>query len=237
MVELMLAARKVRTKSIDFRAMDKGETDRKMVNSLRGILNGWYEDRCEPYCFDKCRGWLEHYPLLCALMESPKVIVPIRDIRGVVASMESRRLKNPMMETKGGDSPFDGVTIQSRVDQYLTKPPVGIAVERLFEVSRSGALNNMLVIRAEDLGLNPEAELHRVYAFLGLEWFDGHYYEGIASAPNEHDHVHAPYGEHTVRDTVQPPAENWDEVLGSDVSEDIKSRCGWFYETFYPERC
>jgi len=233
MIALVHAARQTRT-SMDFKALSKAELDRRMPNALRGIINGWFASESEPVQFDKCRGWMGQLDLLNSLYAAPKVIVPIRDIRGIVASMEKLRRKNPTVWTDAAQ-PGDmaGATIQARVESYLTSSPLGIALEWLFEARQRGQLNDVLVVKSEQLVSNPASVMKMVHAYLGEDSF-AYDFDNIQQATFENDAVHEPFGEHDVQSKLGALSTDWNDVLTPEVAADIKQRCSWFYEEFYP---
>jgi len=235
LVELLTGMVGTRSNSSTCRALDKDTLDRSMLGAMRGVVRGYFADTAKGECFDKSRGWLGKFDLLLAMYPQPKVIVPIRDIRGCVASLEKLHRGNPTLLTPLGKD-NKGITLQNRVEGYLSDSPLGNALEMLLEAHQRGFLSSMLVVRAEDLGADPERELKRVYDYCGLPWFEGHTYEGVVGTTFEHDHIHAPYGEHEVQGSVSAPPTDWDDILGEHISSDIKARGSWFYELFYPDR-
>lgn len=219
--------------TLPFKALTKPELDSRMPHIFRGIIQGWYESTSAEHCFDKSRSWLGKLDLLKALYEVPKVIVPVRDIRGIVASLEKLYRNNPgVMDGIVDINNHDHATIQGRVDAYLNSSMLGFPLNFLFDARQRGQLKNCLIVRAESLTSNPEIELRKIHAYLGLKYFS-YDFDNIESKTWENDAVHEPFGEHTVGSSLSPMSEDWDDILTPKVSADIKARCAWFYEAFY----
>jgi len=233
LISLINAARHTRAQAA-FKALSKTELDVRMPNALRGIIDGWFESDATPISFDKGRGWMGQLDLLNSLYSEPRVIAPVRDLRGIIASMEKLRRTNPTVWTdiaKPGD--IAGATIQSRVESYLTTSPLGIALEQLFEVRQRGMLDQVLVVKAEQLTQSPSAVMRMIHAYLCEDGFV-YNFEDIKQTVFENDSVHEPFGEHDVQSTLGELPTDWDEVLTPGVAANIKERCAWFYEAFYP---
>jgi len=204
-----------------------------MISSIRGVIDSWHAPSGKPHTFDKCRGWLGRYDLLKTLYPRPKMILTIRDLRGIISSMEKQHRKNPTtigmfqsLQEKGG------LTIQGRVDQFLSALPVGTALESLFELMQRDQLGDILILRAEDVALNPAAQFARVSEYLGLETFDFNF-EDIGMPTWENDTIHEPYGDHEVHKILHPLVQDWETILTPDVSNSIIDRTKWYYSTFY----
>lgn len=178
-----------------------------------------------PIVVDKCRSWIGHLDQTFKIWPDAKVIVPVRDIRGILSSMEKKRQQHP--------SPFNGfeeanpanfTTIEKRAQGWLSSPPVGIAVERLFEASKRFK-DKLCFIHAEDLTTDPENTMKKVWSYLGLE-FKGHDFNNISQYTIEHE-VGWPYGDHTIRPSVTPLRPDWHETLGRELSEAINQKFNW----------
>jgi len=233
MLQLVHAARQARN-GLDFKALSKAELDERMPHALRGIIDGWFAGMGEPIHFDKCRGWLGQIDLLNMLYKQPRIIAPIRDIRGVVASMEKLYRSNPTAWTElAKPAEAAGATIQGRVESYLSNSPLSIALEWLFEAKQRGQLDEVLVVKAEQLTTNPTMIMRMIHAYLEEEDFT-YNFDALEQTTYENDAVHEPFGEHEVQKSLGTLSNDWDGILTHEVAEDIKQRCAWFYTEFYP---
>jgi hypothetical protein len=82
----------------------------------------------------------------------PKIICMVRDLRDVFASMEGNFRKHPEKQSDILDwAKGQGTTVPKRIDIWASQPPVGLALERLSEIFRTGINNKMLFARAIQL--------------------------------------------------------------------------------------
>ena len=88
-LDVMFAVRNQWDKLVEFRAMDPEESEAAKLRVLRGILDAYYANVERPVIFDKSRGWLAYLEMAEAVLgRKVKVLVPVRDLRDVLASFE-----------------------------------------------------------------------------------------------------------------------------------------------------
>lgn len=196
------------------------------INYVRGGCESAFDQLTErPVVVDKCRSYLGHLDQLFKVWPNAKVLVPVRDIRGVLCSLEKKRIAHP--------SPFNGpeeqnpanwTTIEKRVQGWLSGPPVGIAIERLYEAAnRFGS--RLHFVHAEELTENPAEAMRKVWAYLG-EDFTNHDFNNVAQYTNEVD-VGWPYGDHEIRAQVKPLPVDYHTILGREFSDILNKKFGW----------
>ena len=78
---------------------------------------------------------------------------------------------------------------------------------------------------------NPEKEIKRVYEYLGLPHFQ-HDFKNVQQLTKEDDTVYGVYGDHTIRPEIVPLKKDYNDVLGKNASNWIKSNYQWFYDEF-----
>lgn len=212
--------------------LDQDDAVARMHDAVAGAVSGYLNRGAIP--IEKSRGALPLFTLLeRAIGEPPRIIVPVRDLRGCVASMEKLHRANP--ELAGFGAPHVG----QRVDKWLANdaPPLGAMLQQLADAHHTGILDRCLVVRYEDLTAAPIAELERIYRFLGYELPDCHDASNVEDVRREHDAVHGPFGDHAVHSgPVHPAPEDWDHYLGEPIARAIVERNAWFYRRLYPER-
>jgi sulfotransferase len=162
----------------------------------------------------------------------PKVIVMVRDLRDVFCSMEKKFRENPdKAETTRDWATMRGATIPERVDIWANTPPVGLALKRLQEIISFGNDKHMLFIKYEDLCLNPEQTMNRVYNYLGIPHFN-HNFDFIEQVTHEDDTVHGEYGDHTIRNKLEMLPSDANRILGEGVTQWIMKNYMWFFRYF-----
>lgn len=183
---------------------------------------------------DKSRGWIYYSEFLKEFYPEAKIIVMVRDIRAILSSFEKKWRDNPSI-IDNEDNPAKGefVTVDNRCDHWLSRPPLGIALKRLYNAHQTKTIDNMLVVKAEDLCKNPKAVMQKVYDFIGEPYCELDY-NNIKQVTIENDRISdfGIYGDHTIRPKVEPLKKDWDELLGTAICNNIKANYKWFYEAF-----
>jgi len=234
-LELIYAARVNFTEAVEFKAQD----EKQMMNAWRGFCRRGMEGYCEglssrPNTCIKSRGIGCNFDWFKSFMgEDPKVIVMVRNIKAVLASMEKIHRANPDRARSVQDpSRMLGLTTESRVDQWLNTAPVGLALQRLQQMQLEGTAKKCLIVRFEDLTTHPAEVMGRVYEYLGLPSFR-HDFDNVEQITQEDD---AFYGLapnlHSVRKKVRPLAADYEDVLGSNLCAQIDNRCHGYQATF-----
>jgi sulfotransferase len=200
---------------------------KKFRGAVRGAISGHFDAHLG---IDKSRAWTGLADLLSRIYgPALRVIVTVRDLRGVVASHETRFRTAP--EFRWG---VDMLDINSRAQHYLSSVPLGPALRQIREAFRTYHAEGWLFVRMEDFCKNPKKTLHTIYKYIDEPEFE-HDLKNIRTTPLEHDGVHAPIGAHTLSaSTILPPRENWDTVLGPDLARKIIMQNQWFYRMLYP---
>ena len=234
--ELLLSARYSLSSSPTFKGLDLEMMRKGFEGFCRGALTGFYQNVTDkPVVVDKSRAWYHYYHWINEFYPDPKFLVCIRDLRGVISSMEKlfrknryRQDSNDMPDTMGM------VTINNRVAHWLNSMPVGLAAFRLMETLQTGVCKHLHIIRFEDLTTNPAVAMRRVYEYLGEEPFE-HDFNNVEQVTKEDDSAVVFYGDHRIRQKVEPVKADWNEVLGRELSDAIRQNNAVFYRTFYPD--
>lgn len=218
-MDIMFGVRNSWDNLIEFRATPN---EAAKVRVLKGILQSYYADVEKPIVFDKCRGWLSLIEMAEMVLErKAKILVPVRDIRDVLASFE----KLWRASNKSNQSPtesqnyFDFQSVEGRVRAWMrTDQPVGLAYNRIVDALKRGFSDRMFFIDFDDLTSNPKEIMKRVYEFLEEEYFE-HDFDNVEQVTWENDEVHGMKGLHDIRKKVEPVKSNREAVLGNFVEE------------------
>ena len=233
-LELIFAARSNYTNSLEFKAQDPEQMKSGFLGFCREGMKGFYEAITDkPYILDKSRGWGIHYDLLNMIHPDPKIIVMVRDLRDVYASMEKNYRANPdKHDSILNWGNMQGTTTPKRVDIWAQSAPVGMAMERLSEIFRMGINSKMLFIRFEDLCMKPDATMRKIYKYLDLPFY-AHDFDNIEAVTKEDDEVYGIYGDHKIRKKLEPIPSRARDILGKDVVDWITGYYKWFFDQFY----
>lgn len=190
-----------------------------------GCENAYNSITDRPIVGDKCRSWIGHLDQLFKIWLNAKVLVPVRDVRGILTSFEKIHQKHPCPFNGAEEAnPANFTTIQKRVNAWLSSPPIGIAIERLYDAS-SRFKDKLFFVHAEDLTKSPAITMKQVWDYLGIE-FEDHDFNNVLQYTEEVD-IQWPYGDHKIRPQVKPLEPEWNKFLGRELSEQIRQKFDW----------
>ena len=89
----------------------------------------------------------------------------------------------------------------------------------------------MLFVKFEHLTSNPQLELNRIYNYLGVESY-AHDFSNVQQITVEDDSVYGQFGDHKIKNKVELPIEDYNEILGHQLANNIKQSYQWFYDYF-----
>jgi sulfotransferase len=232
-LELVFAARSNYTNSPEFKAQDGEVMKTGFLNFCREGMFGFYNVITDkPYVVDKSRGWGIHYGFLETFYPEPKVVCMIRDPRSIYASMEKNFRKNQHLDSGIVDhAQMQGTTTEKRIDIWTQGQPVGLAMERLYQVIKEGINKKMLFVKFEDLCRYPEQEMKKIYTYLDVPYYQ-HDFDNIEQITQEDDSVYGIYGDHVIKSKLTPVKNDYKEVLGVNASNWIRQNFSWFYDEF-----
>lgn len=232
-LELVYAARANYSSSPEFKAQDAELMKKGFLNFCHYGIQGFFAGVTDkPYVLDKSRGWGVHYGFLNSFYPGAKVVCMVRDPRDIFASMEKNFRKNQHLDSGlVNHAEMAGTTTEKRIDIWAQGQPVGLALERLYQVFLEGVNKQMLFIRYEDLMKNPEQELQRFYEYLELPQFE-HDFNNIQQITQEDDSVYGIYGDHQIQSKIEYRKSNAKEVLGTHAYTWIKNQYKWLFDEF-----
>lgn len=214
-------------KHVEFQA---NPDDEAKLRVLRAILFSYYETVQQPVVFDKCRGWNSLLEMAELLLGRPaKMLVPVRDVRDVLASFERLHRKQAALHQPPHEAQnyFQFQTAEGRVQHWLNgDQQVGLAYNRIKDALRRGFGDRMYLVEFEKLTSEPEKEMERVYKFLGEEPFE-HDFKHVEQVTWEDDAVHGYKDLHTIRKEVKPIEPRWPKVLGEFAKDFGKMNFWW----------
>jgi sulfotransferase len=218
-MDVMFIVRNHWNKLIEHKAHPDEEALRRV---LRGILCSYYESVEKPVVVDKCRGWVSLIEMAeFALERKLKVIVPVRDVRNVLASFERLWRESAATSQTPGESEnyFQFQTAEGRAEFWLRdNQPVGLAVNRIRDAVRRGYRDRMHFVRFEALTTSSKKTAAALYEFLGEQPFE-HDFEHVDQVTWEDDTVHGFKGLHEIRPKVEPVPPQWQTVPGEFASK------------------
>ena len=235
MLELVFGARANYTNSPEFNAQDSELMKKGFTSFCKNGMEGYFNAITDKkYVLDKSRGWGVYRPFLESFYPNPKVICLVRDLRSVLSSYEKIYRKNQhKSDPIRDDSTSRGTTVHKRVDEWMNPSnTIGRAVERIFEMVRQGYDDKILYVRYEDLCLNPEHEMKRVYNYLELPYFE-HDFDNIQQITSEDDSVYGLSNDlHKIRPSLELNPSDFKQILGVDISNWAYDTYKWYFDKF-----
>jgi len=232
-IEFLLASRNIYTTGDAFKAQDAETMKKGFQEYCKQAMFGFFNaitDR--PYVIDKSRAWLGNYSFADFFDKDPKMICMVRDIRSIFASMEKNFRKNPHKDSLiVNGTELKNMTTPARIDFYSLSPPVGPSLEWLYESIHQGYDNKILFIRFEDFTTNPEKEIKKIYSYLEIPYFQ-HDFNNVEQLTFENDIIHGIFGEHTIKNKVEPVVDDYEKILGKDQSDRLRMHYDWFFKKF-----
>ena len=234
-LEYLYGARMNYTSTPEVKAMDKDLA----LNTWRGFCWGGLQGYADAYtdkpnlCI-KTRGASIHYSWFNAFMPyQPKMICMVRDLKGIIASMEKLyRANQEHHQEIQNHRDMKGTSTAKRVDAWFASPPVGLALERLQQCVHEGINKNILYVRAEDLSSNPSEQMERIYSYLDLPNFE-HDFKNVEQSIKEDDSVYGLTDTlHTIRREVKALKDDSREILGEPVCTWIDNTFQWYQKGF-----
>ena len=207
------------------------------ARACKSAAEGYYSaitDR--PIVCDKNRGWAANYNRTSSWADQAKMIVMVRGLRGIIASMERIYRRN----TDTAECAALPLQLDARVFNWLNlntqpipgnpnvgAPPVGLALNRLRGLSTDGTAEKILFVKCEDLTKVPTATMSRIYAYLKLPEFT-HDFDSIRKEVEEDTKRYGVFGDHNVGSKIAP-MRGWNDTLPDKLADVIRKDFDWYF--------
>lgn len=167
--------------------------------------------------FDRCRAWLAMLEMLELLLErKAKVLVPVRDLRDILASFEKqwRKYAASTVIPQQQQFPAEFKTLEGRCEVWLRKDQaIGLAYTRVEDALVRGFRDRMHFVRFEALTSRPRETMRAIYDFLDQEHFE-HDFNHVRQVVWEDDLVQGSRGRCDIRPKVEPVPPQYPQILG-----------------------
>lgn len=185
----------------------------------------------KPYYIDKNFSWGYYFDFLTQINnKEPKIIFMIRDLRDIFASFE-KNFRNDILKinTHIDWDELKMTTMEKRIVEWSTKPPLALNIERLQEIINWGNDSKILFIKYEDFCINPEAEMKKIYQYLEIPYFI-HDFKKIEKVTTENDILH--FASHQIKQNVSKNESKAKDIIGSEACEWIYKNHLWYFKKF-----
>ena len=226
-IELFITIQKQWPNFIEFRSEGLEKVKPRIGPAMRGVMEGYFEEHLKQnkIVFDKSRGWLQYIEdVEQAFGEKAWVIVPIRDVREILASFEKLyRKRDISWRYPVGEMYFQSQTAVDRSELLLAPGGVvGIAINRLRDVIQRIS-DRLILVPFNSLTEDPKGVMKAIHDVLKLPDFE---YDptDVKQITHEDDTWHG-MDLHIIRPNVKPtPPEPWKGVLPDEYITAIGQR-------------
>ena len=210
---------------IEHKASKELSDDKNLQRVLSAMLQS-YHDTDKPVVIDKGRGWTSLLELAeFALDKKAKVLVPVRSISQIVASMEKLHRKAAHGKPDSGDY-IKSQTVKGRSDLVLSGEGVlGLAYNRLKDAYQRGFADRMLLIEFDALTHRPQEVMDSVWQFLEMDP-PKHDFNKVEQVTYEDDSVHG-LDLHNIRSQVAPVEDDSYNILGMQLCQELAGAEFW----------
>lgn len=142
-------------------------------DALKRVLHGILSSYCNvplPVHFDKGRSWLTMIEMLeFALDREVKIIVPVRSVKDIVASLELEHRKNIPYQDNYSSS-YETQDLQGRVNKITSESgELGVAYRRLQDAIQRGMGSRLFIADYDDVVRNPEQSMKAIWEWLDMD--------------------------------------------------------------------
>ena len=205
----------------------------RMLNTYRGMINGWFEETDQFFVVDKNRSWVGMIETLNLLDPDFKMLVCLRDLVEIYGSIEVQHHKTLLLKFPDRMSPNSyWARLESLFgnDGVIGSPLRGI--QNLQYMTDEAVKERICYIEFDALVRKPVEVMRTIYEWLGIPFF-AFDPEELETKPHESDSYYRFKYPHQTRSTIQPPPPH---QVAEPLRKEIYKRFKWYYQTFYPEK-
>ena len=185
-------------------------------------------DRDKPVVIDKNRAWCARVPFIEGyIKQEAKVIVPVRRVDEILASILTMIKRNPFQEGQPRINFVDEQLVKFNIPindenrcQYLLSDQGGIVWESLNATKLGvdeGHSDKFLFVDYNHLVKDPQKELNEIYEFLGEEPFE-HTFDNLSNEHREDDITTYGLGDmHEVHSKLEKTSPDPSEILPESI--------------------
>jgi hypothetical protein len=184
---------------------------------------------------DKSRHWLKDLDYFFTIFPNIKIIITIRDIRGIINSFERINSSSLYVNRKSFHESLDFDLQKNRIDKILNMFYLKdgfFSLKELVDMPKK-YINQIKICRYEDLIENPIKYIKEIYEFLNIEYYN----HNLKSIQQKffNDNVYQPYGCHRIKNKLTSDIDKSFSYLRKDIQDQIVSEYYWYYKFFYQD--
>ena len=225
LIELITSAKLAYTNRPEFAALDSELVKKGFINFCKGGIEGYCSGITDKkYVIEKNFSWAREFGLLLSMNnQKPKIIIMVRDLREVFASMEEGYRGSPEKANPNVDwSTLRNTTLEKRMNNWATGQPVGSSLDILMETIVQKNDKDIFFMKYEDLCKYPVAVMEALYKYLDIPYFN-HNFNKIEQLTDQNDNMYV-YN-HKIRPVLEIVPSKAETILG-------KEGCNWVYDNY-----
>lgn len=206
------------------------ETEEKTVRAMKVFFEEWYKDRKKQIIFDKSRAWGHHALAFKQIFPDGKIIVCVRDLRNIYASVEKRHRDNPLLDY--ASNPDEKTLYQRASSMFSPQGLIGQPVQGIEDMLHRKMQNDIVVIQYEQFVENPKIVIERLYDSIGEKAYK-HDFENIKSTAEDLDVLYNNKFPHEGFGNIKPTDnEEWKKYISSDIANLIMNKFRYYNTVF-----
>jgi sulfotransferase len=207
---------------------DKKGTEERLKGMLRMMCERWHGDKEGRVVFDKSRAWAHNLLLLKSIYPDAKIIVTVRDLREVFASVEKQHRKTGFLDEAPA---LAKKTIFGRADALFS--PDGLIGGPLSGIEDIVNRNiDVHWIKYEEFANSPRNTMAKLYTYLDMEPFDKHDFDDVVNTAEDPDWLYNGKFPHEGYGKIEKPKSQWRAYMSNSIAELITTKFNKYQEQF-----
>ena len=204
------------------------ETEKRFRAVLQSMCLAWYNKKRGKVIFDKSRAWASDVLLLREISPGAKVIVVVRDLRDVLASIEKQHRKTALFNKAEN---INQNTLWARTQALLQ--PEGMVGHCLMGVKDiiDRQLPDIFWLRYEDFVAHPDQMMERLYVYLELN-LRSHNFTAVENTSTDSDNIYLNKFPHNGEGEIKPVESTWQEYMHPEIAARIMEGFQWYNKKF-----
>lgn len=211
---------------------DRSKVEQFAGLAMQSVVEKWYDEEIKAgkTVFDKCRGWSHNSALLRHLYPQSKMIVTVRDLRGVFGSVEKQHRKTALWDATVNQ--HEQTVAKRAENMFAIEGLLGSCIQGIDDL-QNRVVPDVLYVRIEDLTSEPSTEMAKIYDFLELDAFD-HNLELVTDTAEDVDQIYNnKFPHHGNAGAVKPmKPRDWESIISGNISDNITNLFPEFQKRF-----
>ena len=218
--------------SIEVKAMleqNKADTEQRLKDTMLAFVEAWHNYKGKNVVFDKSRAWTSNALMLRQLYPDCKIIVTVRDLRNVFASVEKQHRKNPILDEAAD---LNAKSIYSRANEMFSPGGlIGTPLIGIEDIIRR-KMEGIVFVQYETFVSQPKMVMEKLYAEIGEEPYK-HNYDNVVNTATDPDGFYLyKYPHHGEGKVVPSNPDEWKEFYTEDLAQIIMAKFADYNKLF-----